>query len=118
MLDTCIVADLKVIHNVMLLYEVTDNLRKSSSLHILVRRKMIRHEANLRIVKYRTANLLKLLDGRRCRNIICHYHIEFCRDKIAGSDAIKPGMTSQDFFGHIHSHRNTPLKKIFLSILP
>ena len=68
-------ANFKVVDNLVLGSKIPHNLRESGRFDILVRSKMIRNQGYFRIVKNRTVNLLKFLDGRRRGNIIGQYHV-------------------------------------------
>ena len=95
---------LEVIDDLVLARKVTDDLRELCRLNILGRLEVIRHERNLRVVEDRAANLLKLGDGRRCRDVVGQYHIELAGHELTGFYRIEAGVFREDLLAHSHTH--------------
>ena len=100
-------ANLKIILDVMLLSKVPYSLCQASSLDILIWGKMVRHQSNLGIIEYWTANLLKFLNCWWSCNIISQYHIQLTGNKLSWYYRLKTSMLCQYLFGHIHTHKST-----------
>ena len=95
---------LEVIDDLVLARKVTDDLRELCRLNVLGRLEVIRHERDLRVVEDRAANLLKLGDGRRCRDVVGQYHIELAGHELTGFYRIEAGVFREDLLAHSHTH--------------
>ena len=62
--------------NAVLLGKIADDLGQAGRLDILIRRKMVWNQGNLRLIEDGLANLIELCNGRRSRNIVGQDHIE------------------------------------------
>ena len=97
-------AHFKVVGDVVFPGEVPHMLAQSSGFDVFGGRKVIRHQSNLVLVEYGTADLIEFIDGRRPGNIIGQGQIDLGNQQFPFFYLRTAGMAGQDFLCSCHSH--------------
>ena len=110
MLDAAVVANFEVVLDLLLFRELTHARALGRGLDVLVRREMVGHERNLRLVEdLLPPELRELADRNRRRDVIAQNEVELRHDELARVDFLHPGVSRQDFLGHRHCHNSSIL---------
>ena len=84
-------------------------LAQGGGFDVLGRREMIRHQCDLVLVEYRTADLVEFVNGRRPGNVVGQGQVNLGNQQFPFFHLRTAGMPGQDFLCSCHSHTYSPL---------
>ena len=104
MLDTY-VADIVIVHDVVLISKITALLTLLGCLYVLVWCEVIHYQGDLCAVKNAVkAVLLELIDSHRAGYIVAEDHIQLSPDELSLNNTVKTRVLCKDLLCHRHTH--------------